>query len=161
MYHTLWLAIRNLKSCCIKETKQKKSRILLIIDYFSRVWYNHSFCNFWKDVVSFAVIIGASSCDTYPLTLAWHPKKSAVKETRMGVSSLISLKYNEIKEISIIIYLICVLRRGSFIIMEISIFKINWCYCAFVYMATFVYKNVDSWTVSELSLIHIWRCRRS
>ena len=38
----------------------------------------------------------------------------------------------------------CVLRRGSFIIMEISIFKINLCYCAFVYMATFVYKNVNS-----------------
>ena len=31
---------------------------------------------------------------------------------------------NEIKEISIIIYLMCVLRRGLFIIMEISIFKI-------------------------------------
>ena len=62
----------------------------------------------------------------------------------MGVSSLISLKYNVIKEISIIIYLMCVLRRGSFIIMEISIFKINLCYCAFVYMATFVYKNVNS-----------------
>ena len=54
----------------------------------------------------------------------------------MGVSSLISLKYNEIKEISIIIYLMSVLRRGSFIIMEISISKINFCYCAFVYLAT-------------------------
>ena len=43
----------------------------------------------------------------------------------------------------------CVLRRGSFIIMEISIFNINLCYCAFVYMATFVYKNVYSSTVSE------------
>ena len=62
----------------------------------------------------------------------------------MGVSSLISLKYNVIKEISIIIYLMCVLRRGSFIIMEISICKINLCYCAFVYMATFGHVSLEN-----------------
>ena len=42
-----------------------------------------------------------------------------------------------------IIYLKSVLRKGLFIFLEISSFKINFCYCAFVYMGSFVYSSTD------------------